>query len=100
MSVHFDTLEFVKTLTASGVAQAHAEAIARARAKSMGDLAEHDLATKSDLKVLGAEIKANIDGLRADLRSEFQTELRSFKYAASIATAFLSLVVVITRFTN
>jgi hypothetical protein len=97
MGVHFDTLEFVKTLTASGVSQPHAEAIARAHAKSMGDLVDHDLATKSDLKVLRAEIKADMDGLRSDLRSEFQTELRSLKYAASIAMAFLSLVVILTR---
>ena len=111
MSVHFDTLEFVKTLTASGVSQPQAEAIARAHAKSMGDLVDHDLATKPDLQVLRAEIKSDIDSLRSEIRSEmsslgselqseFQTEIRSLKYAASIAMAFLSLVVVLTRFTH
>lgn len=127
MGIHFDTLEFVKTLTASGLPPPHAEAIARAHAKSMGNLVEHDLATKPDIKVLRAEIKADIDGLRSEmsglrselkadmsslrselkadinslrseLKAEFQTELRSLKYAASIAMAFLSLVVIMSRF--
>ena len=131
MGIHFDTLEFVKTLTASGVAAPHAEAIARAHAKSMGDLVENDLTTKSDLKVLTAEIKSELDGLRSEikaqlvsqrselkadnaslrselkseisslrseLKADFQTELRSLKYAASIAMAFLSIVVVMSRF--
>ena len=142
MGIHFDTLEFVKTLTASGVAAPHAEAIARAHAKSMGDLVGNDLATKSDLKVLRAEIKSELDGLRSEikaqlvsqrsefkadndslrselkadnaslrselkseisslrseLKADFQTELRSLKYAASIAMAFLSIVVVMSRF--
>lgn len=113
MTVHFDTLDFMKTLTSAGIEQPHAEAIARAHAKSLGDLVTHDLATKADLKVLKAEIKSEIDilraelkselhseitGLGASLRSEFQTEIRSLRYGAIIAAFALSAVVVLMRF--
>ncbi len=120
MTVHFDTLEFVKTLTASGVPQTQAEAMARAHAKSLSDLVQNELASKADLAVLRADMRADfkseISGLRADisglraetdgkigqlkseLKADFQTELRSLKYGASIAMAFLSLVVVFQRF--
>ena len=117
MMVH---LEFVKTLTASGVPQTQAEAVARAHAKSLGDLVQNELASKADLAVLRADLRADfkseISGLRAELgsqranidsmigqlkpelKADFQTELRSLKYASSLATGFLSVVVVFSRF--
>lgn len=135
MTVHFDTLDFVKTLTAAGVSQAHAEAMAKAHAKLMDDLVRNELASKADLNTqradmradfksesaglraelksemadlrselkteisgLRSEFKSEISGLRSELKADFQVELRSLKYAASIAMAFLSLVVVPARF--
>ncbi len=119
MGVQFDTLDYVKTLTDAGVETAHAEAMARAQVKILGDLVTSELATKSDLKVLKAEIlseisglraetKSEFDGLRAELKSEmavltsslqgeFRTELRSLKYGAAIAAFAVSLVVVLIR---
>ncbi len=120
MTVHFDTLDFVKTLTAAGIEAPHAEALARAHAKSMDDLVSNELCTKTDLHALRVEVRAQNDTLRAEmkaqsdtlraemkslleqqsasLRADFQTELRSLRYGASIAMAFLSLVVLLTRF--
>ena len=70
MTVHFDTLEFVKTLTAAGVETAHAEAMARAQARSLDEVVSAELATKADLKVQRAEIRADHDKLRAEVRAD------------------------------
>jgi hypothetical protein len=43
-------------------------------------------------------MRADIKAEMATLRADFQTELRSLKYGASIATGLLSLVVVLVRF--
>ena len=56
MTVHVDTLEFVKTSTSAGEETQHAEAIARTQARSLDEIVTTELATKSDLKVLSAEI--------------------------------------------
>ena len=82
MTVHFDTLEFVKTPTSAGVTPPHAEAIARAHAKSMGDLVDNELATKADLQVLRTELKAEMQTLRAEVGAEIGT-LRAETKAAN-----------------
>lgn len=86
MSVHFDTLEFVKTLTSAGVSQPHAEAMARAHAKSMGDVVTNDIASKADvavlraeMKTLRAEMKADVDVLRAEIKSSADTLRAEYK---------------------
>ena len=56
-SITFDTLKFVKTLEASGISQAQAEAIADAQREAFSELTEiSNLATKSDINSLRKEI--------------------------------------------
>ena len=90
MTVHFDTLDFVKTLTAAGIDAKHAEALARAHAKSMDDLVANELASKADLNglrgdmvgqmaALRAEVRSQTDTLRAEMKSQTDTLRAEFK---------------------
>ena len=63
-AITFDTLKFVKTLQAAGVAVPQAEAIATA-VRDSTDSAE--LATKADLRELRAELKNDIAMLRQEM---------------------------------
>jgi len=56
-AITFDTLKFVKTLEAAGVSAKHAEAFAAAVRDSSESA---DLATKTDLRELKAELKADM----------------------------------------
>ncbi|MBX9736587.1 MAG: CCDC90 family protein, partial [Phycisphaerales bacterium] len=84
MAANFETLEFVRTLTASGVPPAQAEAMARAYAKSLKSGIEANAAGKADVQALsgdiqqlGGELKSELKALRQDLQSELQSEVRS-----------------------
>ena len=86
MTVHVDTLEIMKTSTSAGVENEHAEAMARAHAQSLDEIVTTELATKSDLKVLSAEIMAGIGAVRTDgtaddksLRAELKTEIDTLR---------------------
>ena len=62
--VAFDTHAFIKRLEAAGMSAAQAEALAVA----MGDIVLPTVATKSDVKELGEELRAEMKQLGHDLR--------------------------------
>ena len=66
----FDTLRYVKKLTAAGVSEKEAEAHAEAQAIAFSDLVINKLATKDDIKRLEYDIegvKNDIDGVKNDI---------------------------------
>lgn len=68
----FDTLHYVKRLTASNVSDEQAEAHARA----LSDAMNNELVRKSDLNETRSELKADINELRAEFRHDIN-ELRA-----------------------
>ncbi|MBF0609992.1 MAG: DUF1640 domain-containing protein [Magnetococcales bacterium] len=56
-TIAFDTLKFTRTLRASGISEAQAEAIAQAFKEAQG---EADLVTKLDLQLAVAELRTDI----------------------------------------
>ena len=66
MSVAFDTVKFVERLEAGGFSRAQAKAAAEAFADATGE----QLTTKSDLRELGTDLRAEIASQGADLRAE------------------------------
>ena len=66
MSVAFDRLKFVERLEAGGFSLAQAKAAAEAFA----DATSEQLTTKSDLRELGTDLRAEITRQGADLRAE------------------------------
>jgi hypothetical protein len=63
-TVTFDTLKFVKTLEASGISNAQAEAIASAYRDASND---QELVTKKDLQIELAPLKAELATLKVML---------------------------------
>jgi hypothetical protein len=55
-AITFDTHEFIKTLTGSGVPEAQAEAMARAQKEAFPQALDTALATKSDIADLKGEV--------------------------------------------
>ncbi|ATQ69964.1 MULTISPECIES: hypothetical protein [Methylosinus] len=66
-AVAFDTLKFARKLEAGGFTQAQATAAAEAFA----DATSQELATKSDLAATKAELKADIELVKRDLKIWF-----------------------------
>ncbi|MBF0288086.1 MAG: DUF1640 domain-containing protein [SAR324 cluster bacterium] len=71
----FDTLEYTKKLTATGVPQEQAEV----HAETMKQIIEHDLATKADILRLEkaiedskAELKRDLEDSKADLKRDLK----------------------------
>ena len=65
----FDTLKYAESLQAAGVPEVQAKAHARAAADAC-DVQLQRLATKEDLRVLGAELRGELAELRSELRGE------------------------------
>lgn len=83
MTIHFDTLDYAKTLEGAGMVRAHAEAIARVQTKALSDLVANDLVTKdflrSELTQVETRLNGRIDKLATELRGEISqlgTDLR------------------------
>ena len=55
-TITFDTHAFVKRLTASGLSEQQAEAIAEAQKESLGQALDTTLATKSDIQRIEADV--------------------------------------------
>lgn len=84
MTAHFDTLQFTKTLTEAGIEPRHAEAIARAQARSLDELVGTELATKTDLAIVKAEVKAEIATTKAELKSDIATLRSEMKHEFAV----------------
>lgn len=104
MSANFETVEFVRTLIASGVPPAQAEAMARAFTKSMKAALENQTASKSDVQALSGdiqslngEIKTELKSLRNDVLDQVQSEIRSLLIWMLFGLAFISLIVILAR---
>ena len=63
-TITFDTHAFVKRLTASGLSEQQAEAIAEAQKESLGQALDTTLATKSDIQRIEADVM--LKGTRVD----------------------------------
>lgn len=104
MAANFETLEFVRTLVASGVPPAQAEAMARAYAKSLKSALDGQVASKADVQALsgdvqslGGELKAEIKALRADIADQVQSEVRFLLTWLLFGLAFVALIVILAR---
>jgi hypothetical protein len=62
----FNTLKFVRRLTDAGIPREHAEAEADALSEVL-EVNLKDLAAKSDLRELRAEIKADVSDAKSDI---------------------------------
>jgi hypothetical protein len=69
-----NTHAVVKKFTQHGFTEEHAELIVDA----INDQSDQ-LATKNDLAILKAELKADINELKAELKTEFKTNISSLK---------------------
>ena len=69
-----NTHAVVKKFTQHGFTEEHAELILDA----INDQSDQ-LATKNDLAILKAELKADINELKAELKTEFKTNISSLK---------------------
>jgi hypothetical protein len=72
--LRFDTLKFANSLTDAGMDRRQAEALVQ----GLGEMEASDLATKSDIFEVRAEI-AGVKGEIADLRGELRTEIAGVK---------------------
>ena len=63
--IRFDTLEAARELKAAGLEEAHAEAIVATMGRAMSE----NLATKTDIKSIGQDIKALEQATRADIKA-------------------------------
>ena len=104
MTANFETVEFVRTLIASGVPPAQAEAMARAYTKSLKVALDTQTASKADVQALSGdiqslngEIKTELKALRSDLLDQVQSEIRSLLIWMLFGLAFISLIVILAR---
>jgi len=100
-TINFDTHRFVKRLVESGLAEETAEVLADEQSRLLTD----NLATKSDLLAVKAELEKGLAAVRADLetglafgRTELQTglaatEARLMRWMAGLLIAQGSLIV-------
>jgi len=79
-TVTFDTLEFVRTLEAAGMPVKQAEALSTVVRKAQDSA---DLATKGDVRELGAQLGARIDKL--DTKVDLLKWMLGFVFAAVIS---------------
>lgn len=100
-TINFDTHRFVKRLVESGLAEETAEVLADEQSRLLTD----NLATKSDLLAVKAELEKGLAAVRADLetglafgRTELQTglaatEARLMRWMAGLLIAQGGLIV-------
>lgn len=100
-TINFDTHRFVKRLVESGLAEETAEVLADEQSRLLTD----NLATKSDLLAVKAELEKGLASVRADLetglafgRTELQTglaatEARLMRWMAGLLIAQGGLIV-------
>lgn len=85
-AVAFDTLKFARALQGKAKLTAEqAEGIAEAFADATGE----QLATKSDLRELGADLRAEIAGVKAE--QSLQKWMLGFNLAITVAVLFMML---------
>lgn len=77
--IHFDTLQYTKTLRAAGIPEEHAEAMAAAQKATLAECLDTTLATKADIAATKADIqkvrvatKADIQEVRTELKADIQ----------------------------
>lgn len=63
--IRFDTLKAARDLKAAGLEEAHAEAIVATMGRAMSE----NLATKTDIKTIGQDIKALEQATKADIKT-------------------------------
>ena len=104
MSANFETLEFVRTLIASGVPPAQAEAMARAYSKSLKTALDTQAASKSDMQALSGdvqslngEIKTELKAMREEILDQVQSEIRGLLTWLLFGLAFIALIVILAR---
>ena len=83
-AIAFDTHRFVKNLTANGFTEAQAEALAHEQIH----LFEANLATKSDIAEVKADLELKIEQVKSSL----------LKWMAGALTAHLAVVVAMIQF--
>lgn len=87
-TINFDTHRFVKRLVESGLAEKTAEVLADEQARLLTD----NLATKTDLEIGLASVRADLEGGLASVRAELEsklanTEVRLMRWMAGLLIA-------------
>ena len=86
MAAMIDTLEFAKSFRQAGFDQPKAEALAGAFGRAR-DVDRAELATKSDLQVLRADVQmleTRIDGKLSDLKLDVERTIRTYVIGSNI----------------
>ena len=75
MNIHVDTLEYASDLEKAGIERAHAEAIAKLPAKTIGDLIDHELVTRDHFKSELAQLEARLKSEMSQIESRTESKL-------------------------
>ena len=75
-AVAFDTFKFVNRLEEAGLPRAQAVAISEAQQQSLAEALDSTLATKTDVRALRDDLKADVQTVRDELR-ETKAELKA-----------------------
>ena len=84
-TVTFDTFKFVEKLEKAGATRELASALVEMQKESIAEVMDNQLATKSDLRVMRDELRAEIYEVRDELKAEIapmRIELAVLKWRA------------------
>lgn len=80
--IYFDTLQYVKTLEASGVSARQAEAMARAQQEVLSECLDTTIATKKDI----TDLKGDISSLNVKVE-KIDSDIKWIQWALSFVGA-------------
>jgi hypothetical protein len=90
--INFDTLQYVETLTRSGVPVKQAKALAKVQKNVLAECLDTTLATKADVVEVKSELKADIHAL--DLRiGRVETEVKATRWMITAISAGVGALV-------
>ncbi len=84
--IYFDTLQYVKTLKASGFSQTQSEALAEAQQEALSGCLNTTFATKADITDVRAEI-ADVRIEISNVKNELSEEIHEVKAEIKVLTS-------------
>ncbi len=90
--IYFDTLQYVKTLEASGVSAKQAEAMARAQQEALSECLDTTLVTKQDITDLKNEVKSDISNLNVRVE-KIESDVKWIQWALGFIGAGVGTLV-------
>lgn len=84
--IYFDTLQYVKTLEASGVVPKQAEAMAKAQQEVLSECLNTTLATKQDITELKNHLENQMAPMKADIAT-LKSEVKWIQWVLGFVAA-------------